>query len=280
MSEFDWAAGQGNKWLAQLIGLEAMMKEIDAPLLKGLSLNTIEASDTPIRIADIASGGGGTTFEIEALAPSNSVIHGFDISNALVESANVRAQKLGRRARFETANLQTAATPKQQYDYLVSRFGVMFFDKPSVAFSNIHQWLKPQGQFAFAVWGVPKQNPWMYSFRDVIGQFVYLPKTERSAPGPFRYSDPEILVEELTSAGFNNIKQQEWRGKLPLGGGLDASNSANFGLNAFSVAEPLNNVGGTVLEDAKKALIETLKAFERDGKVMMDAYVHIISGQA
>lgn len=279
MSEFDWAAGQGDQWLAQLTGLEAMMKEIDEPLLDALSFPAV-AADAPIRIADIASGGGGTTFEIEALVPPSSVIHGFDISSALVESANARAQKQSQRATFETANLQTAAVPNQLYDYVVSRFGVMFFDEPSAAFSNIHQWLKPQGQFAFAVWGEPKQNPWMYLLREVASQFVDLPKTERSAPGPFRYSDPDILVKELNSAGFSGIKHQEWRGQLPLGGGLDAANAANFGLSVFTITEPLNEAGGTVLGDAERALTDKLKTFEKNGTVMMDAQVYIVSGQA
>jgi SAM-dependent methyltransferase len=278
LSEYDWAADQGDKWLAQLSGLEAMMKEIDAPLLEALPLTTLQPNGAPIRIADIASGGGGTTFEVEKLAPQNSVIHGYDISSALVESANVRAKKQGSRATFETANLQTSPQPNEKYDYLVSRFGMMFFDQPSDAFSNIHNWLKPYGQFAIAVWGDPKQKPWMSALREVAGQYVDLPKPERSAPGPFRYSDTDLLLQELDTACFKHLKIKGWRGQLPLGGGLNAADATSFALAMFTIREPLIEAGGSVFEDASKALTGLLKSFEKDGQVMMDAYLHIITG--
>lgn len=275
MSEHDWEADQGDKWLAQLNGLEAMLQEVDLPLLAALPFESITE---PVRVADIASGGGGTTFEVEKIIPEGSVIHGFDISSVLVESANTRAKKQSSRVYFRTANLQTSSPPSTLYDYLVSRFGVMFFDQPSVAFSNIRQWLKPQGQFAFAIWGDPKQNPWMMALREVAGRYVDLPVVERTDPGPFRYSDPEVLVQELKPAGFSNITIKEWRGSLALGGGLNAVEATDFALVMFSLAEPLKEAGGSVFEDAKQALTDMLKRSEKDGRVMMDAYVNIVHG--
>jgi len=44
--ESEWVAARGEKWRAQLTGMEAMLAPVDAPLLHALGL------DTPLRIAD------------------------------------------------------------------------------------------------------------------------------------------------------------------------------------------------------------------------------------
>src|SRR5579863_3120533 len=125
-----WAAARGEKWKAGLAGMEATLRPVDEPLIRALQLNA------PYRIADLACGGGGTTFEVVRNAPAGSVVHGFDISSALVEVARSR-QIGGERTAFECINLQSAPPPHGPYDRLVSRFGVMFFDDPETAFTNL-----------------------------------------------------------------------------------------------------------------------------------------------
>jgi hypothetical protein len=49
----DWTAARGEKWRAQLTGMEAMFTPVDEPLIRALHL------DAPCRIADIGCGGGG-----------------------------------------------------------------------------------------------------------------------------------------------------------------------------------------------------------------------------
>lgn len=77
----DWGAARGEKWLAQLAGMEAMLAPVDPVLIQAMHL------DAPYRIADVACGGGGTTREILHQAPAGSIVHGFDISPALIEAA-------------------------------------------------------------------------------------------------------------------------------------------------------------------------------------------------
>ena len=46
-------------------------------------------------------------------------------------------------------------------DAAFSRFGVMFFSDPVVAFANIRRSLKPSGRLVFVCWRPLNQNPWM-----------------------------------------------------------------------------------------------------------------------
>jgi trans-aconitate methyltransferase len=100
--------------------MEAMLAPVDEPLIRALKL------DGGYRIADIGCGGGGTTLEILRQAPAGSVVHGFDLSGVLIESARSRKPYDESAIFFEIADIVTATAPGQLYNRLVSRFGVMF----------------------------------------------------------------------------------------------------------------------------------------------------------
>ena len=117
----DWAAARGEKWRAQLAGMEAMLTPVDEPLIRALNL------DAPCRIVDIGCGGGGTTLEILRRAPAGSVVHGFDISPALS-----RKRSDERAIAFEIADMATVTARMGPNDRLVSRFDMTWWPKPSI----------------------------------------------------------------------------------------------------------------------------------------------------
>ncbi|MEP6963700.1 MAG: class I SAM-dependent methyltransferase [Acidobacteriota bacterium] len=269
----DWAGERGEKWRRQMDGLEAMIAPVDEPLIRALQL------DAPYRIADIGCGGGGVTLEVLRRAPAGSVVHGFDISAALIEAARARVPADERAVAFEVADMATAAAPAVLYDRLVSRFGIMFFDDPAGAFGNIAKWLAPGGRFAFAVWGRPAENPWRTSLRDATAGIIETPPLDPEAPGPFRYGVTDKLLALLERAGLGELEVRDWRGGLPIGGGLPAAEAARFALEAFSTGgETLAEAGEGAVQDARVALAGLFAGHERDGAVWMDACVHIVTG--
>jgi SAM-dependent methyltransferase len=267
----DWASARGDKWLGHLTGMEASLAPIDEPLLDALKL------DAPCRIADVACGGGGTSVQILRRAPAGSVVHGFDISPALVEAARARAPRTEAIA-FSVADIATAPAPQPAYDRLASRFGVMFFDDPPAAFARLARWLEPEGRFAFATWGPPADNMWMTSLRDAVSAVVDLPALDPAAPGPFRYARSELLLELLRRAGLRDLAVHDWRGKLPVGGGLPAAGAARFALASFSLGDALATASEAAREAAERALTERYAAYEQDGIVRLDACVHLFTG--
>ncbi len=271
----EWAAARGEKWRAQLPGMEAMIAPVDEPLIRALILG-----DAPCRIAEIGCGGGGTTLEILRRAPAGSVVHGFDISPALIELARERKGS-EERAVFEVADMGTAAAPQVAYDRLVSRFGIMFFSDPPVAFANLGRWLAPGGRFAFAAWGPLAENAWMTTVRDVVAEIIELPKPDPDGPGAFRYAEAEKLVVLLERAGLGELEVSNWCGALPIGGGLPAAEAANFALASFaSFGELLEEAGGQALPNASRSLTERFLRHEQNGMVRLDACVHIFTGVA
>jgi SAM-dependent methyltransferase len=261
----DWNSARGEKWRAQLSGMEAMLMPIDEPLIRALQL------DAPCRIADIGCGGGGTALEISRRAPAGSVVHGFDISPALIELARGRTRPGESAIGFETADMATATAPAEPYDRLVSRFGIMFFDDAPAAFANLVRWLAPGGRFAFAVWGSPADNPWMTSVREVTASLVDMPSTDPGAAGPFRYAEADKLLALLHRAGVGELDARDWRGALPIGGGLPAADAAKFALASFSSWGELR---AATRPPAHRLLTEPFATHDADGRVAPDASVH------
>jgi SAM-dependent methyltransferase len=269
----DWAFTRGEKWRAQLASMEAMLTPINEPLMCALHL------DAPCRIADIGCGGGGTTLELLNRAPAGSVVHGLDISPALIELARTRNRSDERAIAFEVADMATADPPEEPYDRLVSRFGIMFFDDPAAAFANLVRWLVPGGRFAFAAWGRLAENPWMTTVRQAVGEIIKLPPPEPEAPGPFRYAEAEKLLAVLDRAGFGELEVVDWRGALSIGGGLSAAEAANFSLASFSsFGELLAEAGDEPFNDARRLLTTRFSSHQQDGEVRLGANVHIFTG--
>jgi hypothetical protein len=119
----------------------------------------------------------------------------------------------------------------------------------------------------------------MASVRQVVAEIIDLPPTDPEAPGPFRYAEAGKLLTLLDRAGFVQLDVTDWRGTLPIGGGLPAAEAANFALASFSsFGEQLAEAGYGALDDARQSLTARFSPHQKDGAVLMEACVHIFTG--
>lgn len=268
----DWAAARGEKWRAHMSEMERQLEPVDGPLLDALSL------DGPLRIVDVGCGGGATSREALRRAPAGSVVHGLDISPAMIDAARSAAADHAN-IRFEVADVATMAPTPIAYDRLVSRFGIMFYPQPRAAFANLFACLAPGGRFAFAVWAKPEENVWLSEVRRVVADRVELPADEPGAPGPFRYANAQELVALLGEVGFADVQWRTIPFAMAIGGGLPAADAARFALSAFSdYAERLAAAGERVRADAERALTARFSDFEHDAQVRLPAKIHVVTG--
>lgn len=252
-----------------------MLAPVDAPLLQALRL------EAPCRIADLGCGGGGSTARIRAAAPAGSVVHGFDIAPSSIEVARARTPSEAAGLAFHVADVAREAPPEGPYGSLASRFGVMFYDDPPAAFANLAGWLAPGGRFAFAVWSLPAENPWFTTVRETVSEVAELPPLDPEAPGAFRYAEAGKLCELLARSGFRDLEVRDWRGTLPVAGGLPAAGAARYALSAFSTfGEHLARAGDGAFDAAHRILTERFAPHERDGVVRLAAGVHVVAGAA
>ena len=175
--------------------------------------------------------------------------------------------------------MATAPPPEVPYQRLVSRFGIMFFDEPVAAFSNLARWLAPKSRFAFAAWGHAAENPWFMTVKEVVGEVVELPPLDPEGPGPFRYAEADRLLSVLRQAGLVELEVHDFRTALPMGGGLPAAEAARFALAAFSsFGDLLTEAGDGALHRARDLLTARFTRHEKDGLVYLDAAVHLFTG--
>jgi ubiquinone/menaquinone biosynthesis C-methylase UbiE len=136
-----WNSEPGQKWVQR----DAEMDERLGPMTEVLIRRSgVRVGD---HVLDIGCGGGSSTEQIAHSVGSDGRVVGIDISEPLLALARARCGDLSQ-VSFETADAQVHQFPKQGFDLLLSRFGVMFFSDPVNAFGNLFKALKPTGKFS------------------------------------------------------------------------------------------------------------------------------------
>jgi SAM-dependent methyltransferase len=182
------------------------------------------------RVLDVGCGCGDTTFEIARRIGPSGAVTGIDISGPMLQTARASARTAGvSNVTFEHADAQTAALPRQHFDVIFSRFGVMFFADPKAAFTNLRGALKPGGRLAFVCWRPLPENQWVMVPMSAIVNHVQLPPPPPpGAPGPFAFADADRVRAILTGAGFSNLEFDPVDRMMSIGGGVDLDATVGF----------------------------------------------------
>jgi SAM-dependent methyltransferase len=180
---------------------ERFTETVTPLLLRALALKPGE------RVLDIGCGGGPATFAAARAVGSSGRAVGADISLPLIELARDRAVAAGlRNASFEIKDAQQDSIESGPFDVAMSQFGVMFFDEPKVAFTNIRRHVVPGGRLAFGCWQSIAKNPWFVG--PALKEFVPPPPQPapgKSPTGPFAFGETDYVRGILQAAGFAEI---------------------------------------------------------------------------
>jgi ubiquinone/menaquinone biosynthesis C-methylase UbiE len=246
----DWTGDMGVRWVTNLRGLEALVAPIGDALLAQADYRPGE------RVLDIGCGGGSTTIAIARAVAPDGVALGIDISPDLTAIAGRRAAEAGLgNTGFLCSDAATVRLPEAPFDRLFSRFGSMFFDDPVAAFSNLHSLLRPGGRVDLAVWGPPRDNPWMMEMMTIARRHVEIPPAIPRAPGPFAFEDTDYLNEILAAAGFSAIEISAHGGPLPIGGAASTPKSAvDFAFAALAFGRALDEQSEEVRSAAAREM--------------------------
>lgn len=206
----DWGGESGERWVANQARLDAMVAVFGQAAIEAAAPSTGE------RVLDIGCGAGASSRALAARVGAVGQVLGVDISEPLITRARALAQP-DTPALFQVADASSAELPRGAFDLLFSRFGVMFFDDPIVAFAHMRRALRPGGRVAFVCWRAAAENEWvrlpMAALKGIVPPSE-LPEPE--APGPFSFGDRARVAQILTAAGFSNVAFAPFDAAVPF----------------------------------------------------------------
>ncbi len=255
--------------------MEAMLGAVDGPLIDALCL------DASYRIADIGAGGGGTALAIFQRAPAGSVVHGFDLSPALVEAAQGRvphdepSDLFPGRGRGERS--ERPSRPTSEWSRVSASCSSMSRGPPSLAFSTGS---RRAGGSRSRPGPIPSKTPGSTIVRDAVAEVVTIPSTDPDGPGPFRYCRRGEARHPARRSGFAELEVQDFRTGAPDGRrppcrrGRGVRADVLLGVRRATICCRVMPRARRVRE----ALIASFSRHQKDGVVLLDACVHLFTG--
>jgi SAM-dependent methyltransferase len=154
--------------------------------------------------------------------------------------------------------------PDDSVDGVISRFGLMLVPKQDRAICEIRRVLRQGGRCAFATWGPPESNPWIFQVVLALLQNGVAPPGDAFAPGGiFSLSTPE-RHRALASAGdFADVTVEQRTGVMRFDSPDD--HWSYVAAIAGPLAELVSSLDTGQVQAVRTTLAPSLAPYERGG---------------
>jgi SAM-dependent methyltransferase len=195
-----WNGVSGRAWVDSVGLLDHIFQPFE-DLLAGMVRPGAER-----RVLDVGCGTGAVTRAVARRLGAGGTALGVDLSQPMIDAARARTARDGSRATFVCADVQTHEFEAAAFDLVLSRFGVMFFDDPVQAFTNLRRAASAGAPLLALVWRSPEQNPFMTAAERVAAPLVPgLPARAPGAPGQFAFEDAPRVRRILEQSGWRDV---------------------------------------------------------------------------
>lgn len=274
--QFDyWNGDAGKRWAQE----DDTMARLLHPVCEAL-LDHARVDDCKNAL-DVGCGGGSQSLMLANRLGAEASVLGVDISGPMLEVARGKTAAANAELSFLQADASEHAFEPGSFDLLFSRFGVMFFDDPTAAFTNLRSAMAPEARLAFCCWQPLRDNDW--SRIPVKAALQHLPAPEAPdphAPGPFAFADPERLTGILQGAGFSDIALESFTPEMRFGEAPTLQQSVREMAMIGPVARLLMGQEPEVLERVFASMEEAMAPFYQDGSLSMPAAIWFVTASA
>jgi len=157
-------------------------------------------------VIDVGCGTGATTLALAEALCNGARCVGVDVSAPMIAAARARALASTSAARFVCADAARHAFAPGAADLIVSRFGVMFFERPIDAFAHLRAALRSGGALHAIAWRGSDENAFMTTAERAAAPLLPdLPARRPGAPGQFAFADPAFVREALARSGWQDV---------------------------------------------------------------------------
>lgn len=271
--EENWNGPGGQSWVTYQERIDAAAVAFSSACMERLQAKPGE------RIIDVGCGAGTTSMELAKQVGAQGQVLGLDFSKPLLQLAEKRAESIAN-VSFECGDAGQARS-QQDYDALFSRFGVMFFDRPALAFSNLRSTLSPEGRLAFICWQGPDKNPWIAEPMARLLPFLdeAPPAPKPNAPGAFGLADRAYARRELSKAGYQDIEIEPFTADMILGTqGVDSA--VEFTMQLGPGASLVEGASASTVEQIHASLAEFFEQYRNGDVVALPGAAWLITARA
>ena len=271
-----WNGESGRAWVEHVDQFDSMLAPFGVAVIDRLELRTGD------RVLDIGCGVGATALSMAAsVAPA--LVVGVDISEPMLGAARARAAALGcSNVQFRLHDVQDEPLEASSFDVAFSRFGVMFFPEPELAFAHVHHALVDGGRLGFVCFQGPFDNPMILQpVMAAAAHVEMLPPPGPAEPSPFSLADPDRVRSLLQSAGFGHIAIEPGPTSADLGPADDLESTAHRALEQNpGIAPGLAAALPTTRQAAIDAAADVMSSHVVNGRVVMAAATWIVTARA
>ena len=153
-------------------------------------------------VLDVATGPGEPALSIAEVVGRTGSVVAIDPASEMIAAATRAGHRYQlSNARFEVAFAHLLPFRTDNFDAVVSRFGVMFFPSPVDGIREMLRVLKPKRKLACAVWHLSENNPFHYILSRVVDRYVPADPSAPDSPHAFRFAARGNLLNILNEAG-------------------------------------------------------------------------------
>ena len=266
-----WSGPSGLGWIDFEETLDTLFQPVTDAILRSAGLAAGE------RVLDIGCGTGAHSLTAARIVGNGGRVMATDISEPLLNRTQERAEALDLTVETEIADGQTYGFEAGAFDLVTSRFGVMFFADPAMAFSNIAGAVRSGGKMVFGVWAPVRDNPWWYlpstAAKGVLGD---VPRSEPNAPGPMGLADVDYVASIFREADIGSFDIEPIDVLMTHPGGVDVV--THMAMNVGSAARALRLYEAD--EGQRKAvgadLLMALREFDSEDGFGIPAKINLI----
>ena len=261
-----WNGETGQNWVSHDALMEAMLQPLGEAVMDSLSLKPGE------HVLDIGCGCGHTSLSLADRVGAEGSVTGIDISAPMLAVASQLATEHNaghKSVQFLEADAQTHRFTPESYDAAFSRFGVMFFEDPVAAFTNIRASLRPSGRLAFCCWQPRAVNPFMtVPAMAALELLPAPPEIPPRTPGPFAFEEADYVAEILTEAGFEHVAVTPLRQPLTFGRGMSLEDIVERLVEIGPIAQMVREAPEDLQQPVRDKVVDAVAPFYQAGAGM------------
>ena len=266
-----WNGKGGQTWVARQEHTDITLMPVTDALL------AFAAPRADERVVDIGCGCGAPTLEFARAVGPVGRVAGFDISGPMLAEGEKRASTAGI-ANIDWRQADPAVAALDEYDLLISAFGVMFFGDRVAAFTNMRRGAARRARMALVCWRTLAENPWMEVPMTAVARHLPpRPKAVPNAPGMFAFADPEHVTEVLTAAGWTPPRFEKLDMDLDIAAGRGLEQAVIQSTEIGAVNSWLRNQPEEVVSAAVASLREELAPYADGTSVRLPGAMWLIS---